>query len=69
MKFPAYQISQNKNGTITVSHVVLDETELTPESKWMEGYLNNCPEEGLWQGRSLESTLENIRTLLGLTVE
>ncbi len=64
MKFPGYQIRNSDNGVILISCIDLDETELTPESDWMEGYPNSDPEEGLWLGRDLDAALNEVRRRL-----
>ena len=47
MRFPGYQVEAAEDGSITIRCIELDETELTPESNWMEGYPNTDPGEGL----------------------
>ena len=61
MKFPGYEITNQPDGVVAIRSIELDETELTPESDWMEGYPNTEPSEGLWVGRSLDAALAEIR--------
>lgn len=65
MKFPGYQVEQADDRSVTIRRVELDETELTPESNWMEGYANADPEEGQWLGRELDAALNVVRRMLG----
>jgi hypothetical protein len=64
LKFPGYQVVTAEDGSITIRRIELDETELTPESNWMEGYSNTDPEEGLWLGRDLDAALNEVRRRL-----
>jgi len=61
LKFPGYEITNQPDGLVAIRRIELDETELTPESDWMEGYPNTDPSEGLWVGRSLEAAMVEIR--------
>jgi len=61
LKFPGYEITNQPDGEVAIRSIELDETELTPESDWMEGYPNTEPSEGLWVGRSLDAALVEIR--------
>jgi len=64
LKFPGYQVVTAEDGSITIRRIELDETELTPESNWMEGYPNADPGEGLWLGRDLDAALSEVRRRL-----
>jgi hypothetical protein len=61
LKFSGYEIFNQPDGVVAIRCIELDETELTPESDWMEGYPNTDPSEGLWVGRSLDAALAEIR--------
>lgn len=61
MRFPGFEVTVDVNGTIAIRRVEIDETELTPESDWMEGYPNSDPSEGIWVGRSLDAAMAEIR--------
>ena len=64
MKFPGYTVTFSEDGSTTISRSIFDETELTPESNWMEGYPNGDPTAGYWQGRDLDAALVEIRRRL-----
>lgn len=64
MKFPGFAVTNQSDGRVTIQSIVLDETELTPESDWMEGYPNRDPELGVWVGRDIEAALKEIRNRL-----
>lgn len=61
LKFPGYEITNQPDGFVAIRQIELDETELTPESDWMEGYPNTDPAESLWVGRSLEAAMAEVR--------
>mgnify|MGYP007125622848 CR=1 FL=1 len=61
MKFPGYEVTNQPGEVVAIRRVELDETELTPESDWMEGYPNADTSEGLWVGRSLDAAMAEIR--------
>lgn len=63
MKFPGYVVS-TLEGKVAISRVEIDETELTPESDWMQGYQNEDPNSGVWLGRDLEAALIEVRKRL-----
>ena len=65
MKFPGYAVTSGADGAITIQRVELDETELTPESDWMEAYQNSDQDYGYWAGRNLDAALLEVRRLLG----
>jgi len=60
-KFPGYEITNQPDRLVVIRRIELDETELTPESDWMEGYPNTDPSEGLWVCRNLDAALAEIR--------
>ena len=64
MRFPGFQVVAAEDGSITIRCIELDETELTPESNWMEGYPNTDPGEGLWFGRDIDAALNEVRRRL-----
>lgn len=61
MKFPGFIVSNQSDEVVVIKRVDLDDTELTPESNWMEGYPNKDLQSGVWLGRDLESALLEIR--------
>lgn len=61
LKFPGYEVTNQPDGLVAIRRIELDETELTPESDWMEGYPNTDPTEGLWLGRNLDAAMAEIR--------
>jgi hypothetical protein len=61
LKFPGYEVTNQPGEVVAIRRVELDETELTPESDWMEGYPNSDPSEGIWVGRDLDAALAAIR--------
>lgn len=65
MRFPGFEVTvgQRDEG-MSIRRIELDETELTPESNWMEGYPNSDPSEGIWVGRDLDAALTEIRRRL-----
>lgn len=64
MKFSGYEVTNQQDGIVAIRCVEMDETELTPESEWMDGYPNADISEGLWIGRSLDAALSEIRRRL-----
>ncbi len=65
MRFPGFEVTvAQRDGGVSIRRIELDETELTPESNWMEGYPNSDPSEGIWVGRDLDAALTEIRRRL-----
>jgi hypothetical protein len=61
LKFQGYEVTNQPEGLVVIRRIELDETELTPESDWMDGYPNTDPSEGLWVGRNLDAAMAEIR--------
>lgn len=61
MKFPGFMVSNQADGSVLISHMVFDETELSPDSNWMEGYSNKDLESCIWLGRDIDSALLEVR--------
>ena len=65
MRFPGFEVTvSQRDGGVSIRRIELDETELTPESNWMEWYPNSDPSEGIWVGRDLDAALTEIRRRL-----
>lgn len=64
MRFPGFVVTNHENGEVCIRKEIFDDTELTPESKWMEGYTNGDPESGVWAGRDVEAALCEVRKRL-----
>lgn len=64
MRFPGYVVTNQVSGGVTIKRDIFDDTELSTESNWMEGYANSVPESGVWIGRDIEAALEEIRKRL-----
>lgn len=63
MKFPGFVVS-SLDSKVEIRRVEIDETELTPESDWMEGYQNQDENACSWMGRDLEAALIEVRKRL-----